>query len=213
MKHNAETLTGATMRHATLLSSFALAAVLGAACARPDQVEPPAPVADSTTIARARAATASLGPELAGMLMTAMKDAGPAGAVAVCADSAQVRTARHSVDGVSIRRVGTRVRNPANAPDSLESRLLAYLEEQKLAGTMPEEVMEVARTGPNGGWELRYLKPVVLQEMCATCHGARDAMPGEVQSLIASRYPTDAAVDYAPGDLRGAVAVRIALPK
>jgi hypothetical protein len=213
MKHNAETLTGATMRHYSLLSSFALATLLGAGCAKPDQAEPPAPVADSATVARARAATASLGPELAGMLMTAMQEGGPAGAVAVCADSAQVRTARHSVDGLMIRRVGTRVRNPANAPDSLESRLLAYLEEQKLAGTMPDEIMEVAQTGPDGGWELRYLKPVMLQEMCATCHGARDAIPTAVQTLIAERYPTDAAVDYAPGDLRGAVAVRITLPK
>ena len=213
MKHNAQTLTGATMRRHTLLSSFALAAALGAGCARPDQVEPPAPVADSATIARARTATASLGPELAGMLMGAMQKEGPAGALAVCADSAQVRTARHSVDGVMIRRVGTRVRNSANAPDSLESRLLAYLDEQKLAGTMPDEIMEVARTGPDGAWELRYLKPVMLQEMCVTCHGARDAIPAQVQALIAERYPTDAAVDYAPGDLRGAVAVRIALPK
>lgn len=201
------------MRPYALLSSFGLAALVGAGCARTEQVEPPAPIADSITIARARAATASLGPELAAMLMGAMKEEGPAGAVAVCADSAQVRTARHSVDGVMIRRIGTRVRNPANAPDSLESRLLAYLGEQKLAGSMPEEIMEVARTGPNGGWELRYLKPVVLQEMCATCHGARDAMSAQVQALIAERYPTDAAVDYAPGDLRGAVAVRIALPK
>lgn len=201
------------MRHSALVLTFACAAFSAVACTRSDRAAAPTPVADSTTVARARAATASLGPDLAGMLMTAMKEQGPAGAIAVCADSAQARTARHSIDGINIRRIGTRVRNPANAPDSLEARLLAYLAEQKLAGSMPEEIMEVAPTGANGGWELRYLKPVLVQEMCATCHGARDSMPSAVRSLIAERYPADAAVDYAPGDLRGAVTVRIALPQ
>jgi hypothetical protein len=147
------------------------------------------------------------------MLMGEMNRGGPAAAVAVCADSAQVRTARFNTEGLHVRRVGTRVRNPDNAPDSLEARLLAYLGEQKLAGTMPTEIMEVARTGPDGGWELRYLRPIVLQEFCATCHGARDAIPTDVRTLIEQRYPQDQAVDYAPGDLRGAVSVRVAMPR
>jgi hypothetical protein len=104
------------------------------------------------------------------------------------------------------------VRNPANAPDTLEARLLAYLAEQKLAGTMPGEVMEVARTGANDTWELRYLRPIALQEFCTTCHGDPSQIPEEVKAIIAERYPADQAVGYATGDLRGAVSVRVALP-
>ena len=32
------------------------------------------------------------------------------------------------------------------------------------------------------------------------------------RALIAARYPEDRAVGYAPGDLRGAISVRVALP-
>ncbi|HRN54626.1 MAG TPA: DUF3365 domain-containing protein, partial [Gemmatimonadaceae bacterium] len=92
------------------------------------------------------------------------------------------------------------------------ARVLAYLAEQKAAGTMPGEIVEVARSGLDGGWELRYLRPVVLQEFCTTCHGAVENIPAAVRSVIAERYPDDSAVGYAAGELRGAISVRIPLP-
>jgi hypothetical protein len=201
------------MRRWPWITSFTVVAIAAAGCARERAaVNDQPPVADSVTVARAQAAANTLGPDLAGMLQGAIKDGGPVSAVAVCADSAQARTARHAVDGIAIRRVGTRVRNPANAPDTLESRVLAYLAQQKAAGTMPSEVVEVARTGLDGAWELRYVRPVVLQEFCITCHGAEENIPPAVRSVIAERYPTDSAVGYAAGDLRGAITVRIPLP-
>jgi hypothetical protein len=193
-----------------LIASFTLGTL---ACGDGTRADAVPPVADSATVARAQAAASALAPELAQMLMAEMQRGGPTAAVGVCADSAQVRTARFNTEGLHVRRIGTRVRNPDNAPDSLEARLLAYLGEQKLAGTMPTEYMEVARTGADGGWELRYLRPILLQEFCATCHGARDDIPTDVRALIAERYPQDQAVDYAPGELRGAVAVRVAIPR
>lgn len=193
-----------------ILASFTLGAL---ACGGKTAAVSTPPVADSATVARAQAAASALAPELAQMLMGEMERGGPVSAVAVCADSAQVRTERFNTDGLHVRRIGTRVRNPENAPDSIETRLLAYLAEQQRGGTMPTEYMEVARTGADGGWELRYLRPILLQEFCATCHGARDAIPTDVRAIIDRRYPQDAAVDYAPGDLRGAVAVRVAIPR
>lgn len=190
-----------------------LVAALGAsACTTRDTVATTPPVADSASIARAQAAANALAPDLAQMLMGELTRNGPVSAVAVCADSAQARTAAHSTDGLQVRRVGTRVRNPANAPDTLEARMLAYLTAQKLAGTIPTELMEVARSGPGGSWELRYLRPIALQEFCTTCHGDPSQIPAEVKAIIAERYPTDQAVGYAAGDLRGAVSVRVALP-
>lgn len=202
---------GVPVRRLPLSLTFVFAAVVGCARERAAVADRP-PVADSATVARAQAAANTLGPDLAGMLQQAIRDGGPVQAVAVCADSAQARTARHAIDGVAIRRIGTRVRNPANAPDTLEARVLAYLAEQKAAGSMPGEVVEVARTGLDGGWELRYLRPVVLQEFCTTCHGAVENIPPAVRSVIAERYPDDSAVGYAAGDLRGAISVRIPLP-
>jgi hypothetical protein len=200
------------MRRLSVSLAIVAVAVAITSCARERAaVADQPPVADSATVARAQLAANTLGPDLAGMLQQAIRDGGPIQAVAVCADSAQARTARHAIDGVAIRRVGTRVRNPANAPDTLEARVLGYLAEQKAAGTMPGEVIEVARTGLDGGWELRYIRPVVLQEFCTTCHGAVENIPPAVRSVIAERYPSDSAVGYAAGDLRGAITVRIPL--
>jgi hypothetical protein len=189
---------------------------IGALCAactgeQPSPTMSP-PVADSTHVASARAAADALGPDLMGMLMQQLQASGPEAAFAVCADSAQLRTARHSAAGVQVRRVGTRVRNPANAPDSLEQRVLEYLATELAGARLPQEHMEVAATGADHAWELRYFRPIVVAERCLTCHGDRATIPAPVQRVIAERYPTDAAVGYAAGELRGAIAVRVALP-
>ncbi len=198
------------------LAKIALLLLLSAAASACSRERSPAvaalaPVVDSATVARAQAAASTLGPDLAAMLQHAIRDGGPASAVAVCADSAQTVTARHARDGVGIRRVGTRLRNPANAPDTLEARVLAYFAERMAAGTVPDEMIGVAQTGENGGWELRYLRPIVLQEFCTTCHGARDSFAPDLRAIIAERYPTDSAVDYLAGSLRGAISVRVPL--
>ncbi len=185
------------------LSLLAIAACSGSGGGAP-------PAADSTTVAGARAAADSLGQDLMGLLLRELERGGPEAAVAVCADSAQVRTARHSRDGLVVRRIGTRVRNPRNAPDSLEARVLAALEAERAAGRAAHEVVEVARAG--AGWELRLLRPITLLDRCTTCHGDDTQIPPAARALIRSRYPDDRATGYAPGDLRGAVSVRVALP-
>jgi len=196
----------------SLLSALALgAAIPSAGCATRDRTDAVPPAADSASVALARSAANDLGPDLVAMLMGEIRRGGPVGAIAVCADSAQLRTARHGAEGVAIRRIGTRLRNPDNAPDSLEARILAYLGERHAAGEMPAEVIEVARTGPEGGWELRYLRPIALQEFCTTCHGARESLPQDVRGVLATRYPADEAVGYAAGELRGAISVRVAM--
>lgn len=188
-----------------------LLASLGAACAGTAEQEQ-APTADSVSVARARAAAGALGPDLMGLLLGTLERSGPEAALAVCADSAQLRTARHSTDGVVIRRIGTRVRNPLNTPDSTEARILAYLGVEHAAGRMPTEYQEVVRNDAGDGWELRYMRPILLQPPCTACHGAADDLAPGVRALIAARYPDDRAVGYAAGDLRGAISVRVPLP-
>lgn len=166
------------------------AGIVGAlsACARPaDSNVAPAP--DSVTVARARAAADSLGPALMGKLVGALESGGPDAALTFCADSAQALTARFAHDGVMIRRVGTRVRNPLNAPDSLEQRILAYYEAERAAGRPMLEVREVARTADDGGWELRLLRPVTVLERCTTCHGSTDQIPASTFKYCATVQP------------------------
>jgi hypothetical protein len=141
-----------------------------------------------------------------------LEAAGPDSALAFCADSAQALTARYQLAGVDVHRTSLRVRNPSNAPDSAEVRVLGYLAGLKTAGTLPTEFVEVRRSG-DGIRELRYYRPVTIAAGCLNCHGAVEAIKPSIRAVLAERYPEDAAVGYAEGDLRGVVAARVGLPE
>lgn len=167
-----------------------------------DAVEP-----DSLALARARGVADALGQDLIGMLMGALDRGGATEAIAFCADSAQARSARHAAEGVTLRRVSERVRNPENRPDERERRLLAIMAANHAAGA-GTEVTELF-TDDGGMRHLQYLRPIVVQERCVTCHGDPSGFPREVRALLAERYPADSATGYAAGDFRGAISVRV----
>jgi hypothetical protein len=56
----------------------------------------------------------------------------------------------------------------------------------------------------------RYMKPIMVQDFCTTCHGG-DLSPA-VEAKIADKYPEDRAVGYRPGELRGAFSMYKVLP-
>lgn len=165
---------------------------------------------DSASLATARDAATALGQGLMQALLARLEAAGPDSALAFCADSAQALTARYQSAGVDVHRTSLRVRNPSNAPDSAERRVLEYLGGLKAAGTLPSEFMEVRRSG-DGTRELRYFRPVTVAAGCLNCHGAVEGIKPSVRAVLAERYPEDKAVGYAEGDLRGVVAVRVGL--
>ena len=57
--------------------------------------------------------------------------------------------------------------------------------------------------GPRG--ERRYAKAIVMEPMCAVCHGERIAP--EVEAAIRVSYPLDTATGFKAGELRGAFSV------
>lgn len=159
-------------------------------------------------LTRARATADGLGKELQVKLLAALDSLGPEGAVAVCADSAQAWSARHADDGVYVRRVSLRTRNPANRPDEVEERELFRLDSLHRAGALPAELVR-ARTMVTGDRVVEYMRPIVIQQQCLTCHGDRDGMAPAVRQLLSARYPADRAVGYSAGELRGMISVRI----
>ena len=185
---------------------FVLFLVVLAACQPREQAASPA--ADSARVARAQAAASDLGADLMAMLTGELARGGPAAAIAVCADSAQVRTSRHEREGVAVRRVGTRVRNVRNTPDSLESAVLAAFEAELRAGGEPTDTV-VMQPVPGGGTRVRYLRAIRVQPQCLTCHGPESGIPDTVRAMLATRYPDDRATGYAAGDLRGAISVQV----
>jgi hypothetical protein len=101
-----------------------------------------------------------------------------------------------------------RVRNPANAPDDLERAVMqnfaAVLANASPPPSAPPEAVIEIRSAQ--GIERRYLRAIVMQPLCLTCHGA--TLPAEVAAAIARDYPQDTATGFEPGQLRGAVTVR-----
>lgn len=162
----------------------------------------------AAALARSRGAAMSLLGPLRTALVTALRSGGPANAVAVCADTAQLMTERIGrTASVSIRRVSTRWRNPLNEPDEYESAALARMEDARASGSLTDTNEVYGFTTVRGKRVFRYLRPIMLQQMCTACHGAAEDISPTVREVISSRYPDDHAVGYAMGDVRGAVSI------
>ncbi len=57
-----------------------------------------------------------------------------------------------------------------------------------------------------------HAAPIPVEGPCLTCHGARESLAPELRQALARRYPEDAAVGYAVGDLRGLVWAEVDVP-
>ncbi len=181
----------------------ALAIALLASATLAIAADPPAP----DRHARARGAAAELVSSLQKRLMEELRAGGPARGIEVCSKEAPAIASSISRDGLTIRRVTTRPRNPANAPDPYEARVLEAMESTHREGGNVVEHEEVVETA--GRKELRYLKPIVIAGPCLSCHGPKESLAPEVRDALAARYPEDRATGYASGDFRGAVSVRV----
>ena len=146
--------------------------------------------------------------ELLAAMMQAVDSGGLEAAVKVCHEVAPEIAARHSRDGVTVRRVSARTRNPANRPDPWEDEALARLQESHGAGPA-RDLVEVVAAGE--AQVLRLMRPISVGAVCLQCHGERSGLPAEVQAVLAEHYPDDQAVGYAQGDFRGAVSVTVPL--
>lgn len=159
-----------------------------------------AAVADDT--ATARRLTQKFAAALKKELMQGMSAGGPENAIAVCNEKAPGIGDAVSTAGWTIGRTSLKLRNPKNAPDDWEKRMLEKMEADNKSGT-PIAELEVSEVVEG---EFRYMKAIGTAGMCVTCHGATIAP--EVDEALAEKYPKDAARGFAVGDIRGAFTVR-----
>lgn len=188
---------------------FLMRSTLGPLLAAIALLLPAAPTqgSDDEALTRARSAAQELATVLKSRLTKELEAGGPLAAAKVCSEVAQTIAAAHSRDGVTVRRVSVRWRNPADRPDDWEAARLAEMEAAVAAGEAPAEVAE--RQTEEGVEVLRYLQPIRVGELCLTCHGDPATFPPDLARLLAERYAADKAVGYRVGDLRGAVAVTV----
>ncbi len=166
--------------------------------------------ADPTPEERARAAASGLAGELMARLSKELAAGGPAHAVGVCSEIAPRIAAERSVDGLTVRRVTARPRNPRNAPDAFEAARLERFAAAAREGKTLEDVVEW--TGDGSARTLRYMRPIVIGKTCLACHGDRAGIDPAVRKILDERYPDDRATGYREGDLRGAISVGV-VPK
>jgi hypothetical protein len=191
---------------------FLLVSLVG--CSGPDEGPPPPPdplTPDEATVATQSGAPAAgaLAEELVGRLNHAIDEEGLVGAVDFCADVAIPLTQQvqdRFDPPLDLKRATLRWRNPENAPDEYEERLLHYL--AALEERDPEGVpAELTARGPEGS--LRYYRVLRAAPMCLNCHGDVESMDPEVRELLRQRYPDDRATGYEAGELRGVIRVEV----
>lgn len=187
-----------------------LAALLVSGCGSARETSSVAGPDTSAAVQRARAAAAALAGDLARTLFASLDTEGPVAAMRVCSEVAQGMTASHSREGLTIRRVSDRSRNPANAPDATEAAVIVRWRARQAAGGIPSDSIWIEHDAA-GGDRLALMRPLMLGERCVVCHGAPERIPEGVRAVLARRYPNDRATGFAPGELRGAVSVRVAL--
>lgn len=129
-------------------------------------------------------------------LTRALEEGGPERAVFVCRDEAQRITAQLSEEmGIDVGRTSRRLRNGVNAPREWAKPIV-----EESAGTKTGEVEpQVIDLGDKVG----VLKPINTLGLCTKCHGKVEEIDTEVKKSLAELYPTDRAVGFSAGDLRG----------
>jgi len=152
--------------------------------------------------------------EFAGQLMKkmkmAMKGGGPVQAIKVCNESAPSIAGNISEKhNWKVGRTSLKLRNPANAPDAWEEAVLKKFAERRAAGESPAKMAYFEVVEENGQRNFRFMKAIgmpPLQKMpCLKCHG--ETIDANISNKLNKLYPTDKAIGYKPGEIRGAFTI------
>ena len=167
--------------------------------------------ANAAELAKARGAIKGLAENLRPTLVNALKTGGPVAAIEACQGVAPGIAAEQSAaHGVTVGRTALLVRNPANAADAWERKVLESFAAKIDGGAAPDTVDFGEMVEEGGRKTFRYMKAIPMAaEPCMACHGTE--LKPEIAAEIAKRYPQDKAVGFTPGKLRGAFTVKIAV--
>ncbi len=99
---------------------------------------------------------------------------------------------------VEIKRATLKPRNSLNAANVSEAQILSVWQDKL------DESQEILPTQFEEEDKVNFYSPIVMESLCVTCHGVKgESLTPEVEKIISSKYPNDAATGYKVGDLRG----------
>jgi hypothetical protein len=158
-------------------------------------------------VTESRAVVKAFLAELKGRLVSAIKEGGPIHAIPVCSEQAPLIAANFSAEnGWRVARTSLKLRNPGNAPDPWEKKVLESFEARKAAGEGPQEIeySEVVQQGDV--FVFRYMKAIpTVAAPCLMCHG--ESIDKPLAAKLDEFYPEDQARGYKAGDIRGAFTI------
>ncbi len=165
--------------------------------------------------AAARAQSLELIQELGAQLKQELARGGLEAAVSVCKDAAPEIASRLSRKyGARIARVSLKPRNPLlGTPDAWEQAVLSSFEQRVASGVKPDTIEAVEIVFEPQGRFFRYMKAIPVQPLCVACHGTQGSIAESVSERLRQDYPHDRATGYDPGQVRGALTVKIFLGK
>lgn len=109
--------------------------------------------------------------------------------------------------GHKLKQTSLKLRNPNNAPDEWEEKVLRLFE--------TSEYPKGAGFGENlvtGNKKIyRYMKPIYVEKACMECHSTKEKVRPEIRQFLEERYPYDHAFGYKEGDVRGGISIIISL--
>lgn len=107
--------------------------------------------------------------------------------------------------GFAFSRVSMRPRNPSNAADEWEAEQMELFSFWRETGLDPA-TMEASAIVKEGDQKLlRWMRPLVMDEPCMTCHG--DNADPRILKLLAQEYTLDEATGYYETEIGGAYSV------
>jgi hypothetical protein len=192
----------------SIIASLALASLTSGCVQNPTENQADQYVVSDETLAEAHAVAMQLSTELGGRLKKELSENGPAIAVDVCHIVApEIASSLSQKNNWQVGRVGTRVRNTLNLPNTWQQAALTTFAEKAAKGEKFEQLETHSVAMVDGKPMLRYAKAIGLQPMCVVCHGKAEQIPASVKARLQEKYPNDRAVDYSPGELRGAIVI------
>ena len=136
-----------------------------------------------------------------------MKAGGPMKALDFCSKEAYTLTEKVNKElpeGVSVKRISLKERNPANQPQKDEAAVLEALAQLKSVHVnLPKHIVQKV-----DAHTYKVYKPLIInKKVCLKCHG--NVQNKKLKTEIEKRYPNDKAMHYKMGDLRGAIVTTI----
>lgn len=102
-----------------------------------------------------------------------------------------------------VQRVSDRNRNPVNAANPHETKLIKNFQNDLQSGKEADPVLRME------GDSVSFYYPLITNSLCLQCHGKRENMDREVREEIMRLYPQDMATGYSENQVRGIWKIKI----